>query len=108
MQIKLENLEKIDDILKDIELIKNHLLNSKPKKRWLSTKELALYIPYSVETINKKVQDETFIYGIHFYQKEKTRMFDSFKIDEWIMSEKLSSKHKFIKEGILKDFNLEV
>ncbi len=78
-------------------------LNSKIKneKRWLSTAQLSQYIPYSKETINKKVQDETFICGVHFYQNGKTRMFDKLKIDEWIMSNKLSSKDEQLKIQIL-------
>ena len=71
------------------------------EKRWLSTAELSKYIPYSKETINKKVQDETFICGVHFYQNQKTRMFDKLKIDEWIMSNKLSSKDELLKQQVL-------
>jgi hypothetical protein len=73
----------------------------KLEKRWLSTSELSEYIPYSKETINKKVQDETFICGIHFYQQSKIRMFDKLKIDEWIISNKLSTSQELLKAVIL-------
>ena len=109
MQISFENLEKISDIVKDIELIKKHLLeDTSNTKRWLSTKELSEYLPYSKETINKKVQNETFICGTHFFQKDKIRMFDKFKIDEWVMNEELSSRKKALKNAILKDFQLDI
>jgi len=73
----------------------------KLEKRWLSTHELSEYIPYSKETINKKVQDETFICGVHFYQQAKIRMFDKLKIDEWIISNKLSTTDELLKAKIL-------
>ena len=73
----------------------------KLEKRWLSTQELSEYIPYSKETINKKVQDETFICGVHFYQQAKIRMFDKLKIDEWIVSNQLSTSDELLKAQIL-------
>ena len=73
----------------------------KLEKRWLSTAELSEYIPYSKETINKKVQDETFICGVHFYQQAKIRMFDKLKIDEWIISNKLTTSQELLKQEIL-------
>ena len=98
MDFKFENLEKIDDII-----IKLNTLESKMQsfKRWLSTTELSKYIPYSKETINKKVQNEELICGIHFYQNQKIRMFDKLKIDEWIMNNELSKQKKLLKEQIL-------
>ena len=79
-----DNLSQIQEISNDLKFIKKQL-NSNIEKRWFSTKELSLYIPYSTETINKKVQDETFICGVHFYQNSKTRIFDKIKIDEWVI-----------------------
>jgi hypothetical protein len=87
MNIALENLDKITDILKILQILQLNLVNETSKqKRWLSTKELSQYIPYTVETINKKIQNGYFLEGVHFYQKEKTRFFDREKIDEWIIS----------------------
>lgn len=86
MNINFENLNLLEQIANDLIIIKKQLQSdSNTSKRWLSTKELSQYIPYSKETINKKVQDETFICGVHFYQNAKTRMFDKIKIDEWII-----------------------
>lgn len=94
-----EQLEKnLSNIINKIDSLESKIQH---EKRWLSTAELSKYIPYSKETINKKVQDETFICGVHFYQNDKIRMFDKFKIDEWIMSNKLSKKNELLKQQIL-------
>ncbi len=106
MDIKFENLAKIEQIVNDLKIIKKQL-NSNIEKRWLSTKELSLYIPYSTETINKKVQDETFICGVHFYQHQKTRMFDRLKIDEWIINNQLSIKQERQKQKIINKISLD-
>ncbi len=92
MNVNLENLDKIEDILKIVQQVQINQV-SQVEKRWLSTQELSEYIPYSKETINKKVQNETFICGVHFYQKEKIRMFDKLKIDEWIVSNTITSNN---------------
>ncbi|MDD2698817.1 MAG: hypothetical protein PHF17_08465 [Arcobacteraceae bacterium] len=94
-----EQLEKnLSNIINKIDSLESKIQH---EKRWLSTAELSKYIPYSKETINKKVQDETFICGVHFYQNDKIRMFDKFKIDEWIMNNKLSKKNELLKRQIL-------
>lgn len=109
MDIKFENLGKIDQLQKDLELIKKHIIeDTSTSKRWLSTKELSEYIPYTKETINKKVQDETFVCGVHFYQKERMRIFDKQRIDEWIINAELNNNKKALKESILKDFELDI
>ena len=99
MNNPFEQLEQnLSNIANKIDSLESKI---KHEKRWLSTSELSEYIPYSKETINKKVQDETFICGVHFYQQNKTRMFDKLKIDEWIMSNKLSTKDELLKQQIL-------
>ena len=90
MNINLENLDMIQEVLHVVQTLQLNQINHN-EKRWLSTKELSNYIPYSVETINKKVQSGEFILEIHFYQKGKTRFFDKHKIDEWIVSDSTSS-----------------
>jgi len=102
-----DNLSQIQEIANDLKFIKKQL-NSNIEKRWLSTKELSLYIPYSTETINKKVQDETFICGVHFYQHQKTRMFDKLKIDEWIINNQLNINKELKKQKILKKISLNI
>ena len=110
MNINFENLEKIEDVLKILQVMQLNIAN-KDERRWLSTKELSLYIPYSVETINKKVQNGYFIEGVHFYQKEKTRFFDREKIDEWILSsdkENSNNPNFHKKQEILKKIRLSL
>ena len=91
-------VERLNKITLRLETIESKI---KLEKRWLSTSELSEYIPYSRETINKKVQDETFICGVHFYQQAKIRMFDKLKIDEWIVSNKLTTSQELLKQEIL-------
>ena len=93
-----ELVERLNVITVRLETIESKI---KLEKRWLSTSELSEYIPYSKETINKKVQDETFICGVHFYQQAKIRMFDKLKIDEWIISNKLTTSQELLKQEIL-------
>ncbi|MCD4757394.1 MAG: helix-turn-helix domain-containing protein [Arcobacteraceae bacterium] len=90
-----QNLVDIANKLQSLESKIQH------EKRWLSTAELSNYIPYSKETINKKVQSGEFEHGVHFYQQAKMRMFDKIKIDEWIMSNRLSSHNELKKQEIL-------
>lgn len=112
MNVNFQNLDKIEDVLKLLQTIQlNQVNQSSNQKRWLSTKELSEYIPYTVETINKKVKNGYFVDGIHFYQKEKTRFFDREKIDEWILSSDTNSTnnpnyHK--KQEILEKISLSL
>jgi len=85
MNINFENLEMIQEVLQVVQTLQLNQINHN-EKRWLSTKELSNYIPFSVETINKKVQSGYFIEGVHFYQKGKIRFFDKQQIDTWILS----------------------
>lgn len=105
MNIKLENLEKIDLLLSKLESLEKQI---KGEKRWLSTTELAEYIPYSKETINKKVQNGEFIHGVHFYQHTKLRMFDKQKIDEWVTTNKLTLEQELLKVSLLDQFESDL
>jgi hypothetical protein len=89
---------KINELLKRLDVLEQKIFG---EKRWLSTSELAQYIPYSKESINKKVQNGEFIYGVHFHQHSKIRMFDKIKIDEWITNNKLSKEQEQLKENLL-------
>ena len=89
---------RLNELLKRMDALEQKIFG---EKRWLSTAELSEYIPYSKESINKKVQSGEFIYGIHFYQQAKIRMFDKIKIDEWIMDRKLSHSQQQLKDDLL-------
>ena len=98
MNIAFENLAKIDLLIEKLNKIESKIDGD---KRWLSTKELSNYIPYSIESINKKVQNGDLVCGIHFYQKQKIRMFDKSKIDEWITTNGLNISTEKLKQSII-------
>lgn len=96
---------RIVELIKRLDVIEQKING---EKRWLSTLELSKYIPYSKESINKKVQSGEFIYGIHFYQQAKIRMFDKTKIDEWIMDRKLSNAQQQLKTELLEKIKSDI
>lgn len=83
MTISLENLELIPKLLEEIKTLK--LNSSCNEKKWLTSKELSEYMGYSLEAINKMVQDNVLINGIHYYQPAKKLIFNKHEIDNWIM-----------------------
>jgi len=101
--MQLEN--NLQVIINKINSLESKIQN---EKRWLSTAELSKYLPYSKETINKKVQNGDLVCGIHFYQQQKTRMFDKLKIDEWIMTNSLTSKDEALKQKLLQKIRLDL
>ncbi len=83
MDIKFENLNKIEKIEKDIEAIKKALTNSS-QKRWLNVKELSQYLGYSKDRIYK-LKNEHFIENIHYFKKAGKILFDRVAIDDWVV-----------------------
>jgi len=83
MSIVMENINLIEDMAKDIEVIKK-ALSSQIAKRWLNTKELSVYLGYSKDRIYK-LKDEVFIENIHFYKKVGKILFDRVAIDNWMV-----------------------
>ncbi|WP_200763347.1 helix-turn-helix domain-containing protein [Nitrosophilus alvini] len=83
MDIKFENLNKIEKIEKDIEAIKKALTNS-TQKRWLNVKELSQYLGYSKDRIYK-LKNEQFIENIHYFKKAGKILFDRVAIDDWVV-----------------------
>lgn len=81
MNVKFENLEKIDEILILIKTIQK-IQNS--EKRWMSTEETASYLGYSKDSIDSLVKSSEFEKGIHYHQKMRKRLFDKFAIDKWV------------------------
>lgn len=101
--------EEIKDQISNLETQLQTLNKSiNGEKRWLSTTELSKYIPYSKETINKKVQHGELIQGVHFYQQAKMRIFDKLKIDEWITNNALSKEKEQKKQEILSKIKSEI
>jgi len=98
MNIKFENLEKIDEILT---ILQNQEQN-KIEKRWLNINETAHYLGYSSDHIHKLKNDE-FIEGIHFYKKGKL-LFDKLELDKWVTTNKCNTvSSKDIVNNVLKD-----
>ena len=103
MNIELEHVNLIPTILKHLERLNlpDAVSNS---KRWLNTKELADYIGYSIESVNKMVKEQVFMQDIHYYKPSKRLLFDKAEIDNWVVglkSEKNSKRTDDILQSIL-------
>ena len=95
MNLKLENLEKIDDILNKLNALEEKI--SAPK-RWLNTREAAIYLGYSKDHMYK-LKDNHFIQGIHFYKKAGRVLFDKVELDNCVRE----SVNKIDVENIIKN-----
>ncbi len=82
MNLKLENLEKIDDILHKLNSLEQKV--SSPK-RWLNVKETATYLGYSKDHIHK-LKNSYFTDGLHFHKKAGRVLFDKYELDNWVTS----------------------
>ncbi|EDZ61311.1 hypothetical protein SMGD1_2537 [Sulfurimonas gotlandica GD1] len=90
MNVEFENLNLIKQMAYDMQLLKK-LLQDSSSKRWLSVKELAIYLSYSKDRIYK-IKDTIFIEGIHFYKKSGKILFDRVAIDEWVISKEKTNE----------------
>ena len=84
MTVNFETLIEIPKILLLIKQI-NEKLENKVEKRWLSTTETATYLGYSKDSIDFMVKKGDFIVDIHYFQRERKRMFDKEAIDNWVI-----------------------
>ena len=99
MNIRFENLEKIDVILEKLEILEIKLTG---EKRWLNIKEAATYLGYSKDYLHK-LKDSYFIEGKHYYKKSGKLLFDKFAIDRWVQSSTSKYDIKDLANNILKD-----
>ncbi len=99
MNINFEVLEQIPAMLKLLKKISEDI-NKQVDKRWLSTKEAALYLGYSIDSINAKVKSGDFLPGYHYYQNSSKRMFDKVVLDKWVMGEDYREMKSNIKNTI--------
>lgn len=83
MNIEFESLKLLPKIFELLEKL-NANLETAHSKRWMSVKELSLYLTFSKDKIYKMV-DIQFIESEHYYKKENRLLFDKEKIDEWIL-----------------------
>jgi len=99
MNIKFENLEKIDEVLNILLHLKSEHQDS---KRWLNIKEASHYLGYSKDYIHSLKNDE-FIEGKHYYKKGKL-LFDRLELDNWVTtSSNTNINSKEVVNQILKD-----
>ena len=101
MNIELEHLKLIPTILKQIESIKLHKVMSS-EKRWLNTRELADYVGYSIDSINKMVQEQVFQQDVHYFKPSKRLLFDKQEVDNWVLGIESEVSKKNV-ETILND-----
>ena len=99
MNIKFENLAKIDLLLEKIEFLDQKVSSD---KRWLNTSETAIYLGYSKEHI-PKLKNSYFIEGKHFYKKAGRVLFDKIELDNWVTASHNKISAKDIAKEILKD-----
>lgn len=85
MNIEFENINLIKQLVDDIQLLKQSLISSN-NKRWMSVKELSLYLTFGKDKIYKMVNVQ-FVEGTHYFKKENRLLFDKEKIDEWVLNE---------------------
>ncbi len=83
MTVEFESLKLLPHMYALIEKLTKQLENGSTK-RWLSVKELAVYLSYSSERIYK-IKEEHFIEGIHFFKKSGKILFDRVAIDSWVV-----------------------
>jgi len=80
MNLKLENLEKIDDILNKLNSLEQKITSP---KRWLNVRETAIYLGYSKEHIHK-LKEVHFTQGLHYHKKVGRVLFDKVELDNWV------------------------
>lgn len=94
------NFETLDEIPKIYQLLQqlNEKIENKIEKRWLSTIETAHYLGYSKDSIDSMIKRGEFISSIHYFQRERKRMFDKEALDRWVMG--ISDKENHIQQNI--------
>ena len=98
MDIKFENLAKIDEIL---QLLQKQQSNNY-EKRWLNVSETAYYLGYSKDHIHK-MKNDIFILDLHYYKKVGRLLFDRIELDNWVTTTANQLSPKDIANEILKD-----
>ena len=99
MNLKFENLEKIDDILNKLNSLEQKI--SSPK-RWLNTSETAIYLGYSKDHMHK-LKDAYFTQGQHFHKKAGRILFDKVELDNWVTSSLNEIDIDAIVKDVIKD-----
>lgn len=99
MNIKFENLEKIDLLIEKLNYLEEKISID---KRWLNVEETAYYLGYSKDHIHK-LKANYFIDGVHYHKKAGRVLFDKLELDKWVTSNVNMLNPKDIVNSVLKD-----
>ena len=83
MTVDFNYLELIPVLMEEVIGLKKTFEN-RVEKKWLSTKELAIYLDYSQDRIHK-LKGEAFFENIHYHKRSGKLLFDKDKIDKWVL-----------------------
>lgn len=83
MTVDFNYLELLPVVVKKLEELTKTFEN-RVEKKWLSTKELAIYLDYSQDRIHK-LKGEEFFENIHYHKRSGKLLFDKDKIDKWVL-----------------------
>lgn len=97
MTVEFESLKLLPQMYELLNRL-NNCINTN-SKRWMSVKELSLYLTFGKDKIYKMI-DIQFVQGEHYYKKENRLLFDKQKIDEWVLNTP-SNKDNFIDTKLL-------
>lgn len=101
MEIKFENLERIEDIHK-LQLLILDLIKNKNEKRWLDINETSKYICLSADRIHK-LKNIEFFENKHYYKKSGKLLFDKNELDNWVMENKHQNENNSISNEFIKN-----
>ena len=99
MDIKFENLAKIDILLERMDKLEAKILG---EKRWLNIAETSHYLGYSKDHIHK-LKNDSFILGQHYHKKSGKLLFDKAQLDNWVTFDSDTKGAKDIANEVLKD-----
>lgn len=99
MDIKFENLAKIDLLIEKIEKLESKVSST---KRWLNISEASHYLGYSKDHIHK-LKNDSFILGTHYHKKSGKLLFDKIELDNWVTFDSDTKDAIDIANEVLKD-----
>lgn len=99
MDVKFENLAKIDLLIDKIEKLELKLTG---EKRWLNISETANYLGYSKDHIHR-LKNDSFILGLHYHKKSGKLLFDKLELDKWVTFDSNTKEAVNIANEVLKD-----
>lgn len=92
MTIEIKEIEEFKQIKPLIIEMHNLLIKNSSIKKWLSTNEVADYIGYSRDSIDRFVKTKEFEIDVHYYVRKGKRIFSKEALDLWVIGEDLISE----------------